>query len=351
MASRYFVEEAVLEHCRDEIKALWRTGLRGFSGATAADTKIELGYRANPAGRGVILLLRVWDEKRIVGVQGVYPRTMHLGPTLIRGANLADFAVAPEHRTLGPALMLMKRAITQTAAPIDLLYGMPNAKSAAVCTRAGLKRVGSIQRHAKPLRSRKLLARHMPAAIAGVLAPWANIALRLMNAWRRLQDGHRLVCRVASFDDPALDAIWAQRSSDLLLSERSAAMLRWRYAATGRDAWQVSIASTGVGAPVGYVVWRVEGVVISVGDFFCIEPRAQTAALLLAFSAQACAQGAEVVSLCYFGVAEVSIGLHRAGFAVRGEDALLFVGHATPVMATVDLATRWYITAFDNDAD
>jgi hypothetical protein len=350
MASRYFVEEAMLEHCHDETKALWSTNLRSFTPA-AVDAKLELGYRTNPAGQGVILVLRVHGETSIVGVQGVHPRTMHLGPTLIRAANLADFAVAPEHRTLGPALTLMKYAITQTAAPFDLLYGLPNAKSAAVCIRAGLKRVGSIQRHAKPLRSRKLMARHMPTPLAGALAPWADLGLRLMDAWRSQTDGTRLVCRVASFDDSRLDTLWAGRRGDLLLSERSSAMLRWRYATAGRGPWQISIASAPDNTPVGYVVWRLEDGTASVGDFFCVEPRTQTTALVLAFAAQARTQGADVVSLLFFGTSEVSTGLRRAGFAVRGENALVYVGHASRALAAVDPERHWYSTGFDNDAD
>ena len=350
MASRYFVEEAALEHFHDETKALWSSNLLSFTPA-AVDAKLDLGYRTNPAGQGVILVLRVHDEKSIVGVQGVHPRTMHLGPTLIRAANLADFAVAPEHRTLGPALMLIKHAITQTSASFDLLYGLPNAKSAAVCNRAGLKRVGSTQRHAKPLRSRKILARHVPARLAGALAPWADLGLRLIDACRSRADRTRLVCRTTSFDDPHLDAIWAGRRSDLLLSERSSAMLRWRYATAGRDHWQISIAFAPNKTPVGYVVWRLKDGMAAIGDFFCAEPSTQTAALLLAFAAQARGQGADVVSLLFFGIAEVSASLRRAGFAVRGENALVYIGHTSSALAAVDPATRWYSTGFDNDAD
>jgi hypothetical protein len=350
MSSRYFVEVPALEQCREETRSLWLHNLASCT-EMAATTKLDLGYLANPASRGSIALLRTVPEAEIVGVQGLHPRVFHLGPTRISAANLADFAVSTSHRSLGPALMLMRHAMASAAARFDLVYGLPNAKSAAVCRRAGLRSVGTIQRFAKPLRSRSLLARRIHPGLAAVLAPLVDIGLQLRDAWRQRAGNHPLSCREASFDDPAIDAIWARRSNDLLLSERSASMLRWRYGLPGRGDWRITIAEAPDKTPVGYVVWQLQGGLASASDFFSTAPHAQTAALMSAFGTHARQQGADVVSVLFFGLGAVSEALRQADFSVRGQDALVFVGHASPDIAAVDPATRWYTTGFDNDAD
>jgi hypothetical protein len=91
--------------------------------------------------------------------------------------------------------------------------------------------------------------------------------------------------------------------------------------------------------------------VASVSDFFSVKPRVQTRTLMLAFTALARAQGAQVVSVQFFGNVEVTAGLRQAGFLERGEEARVFIGHTTSAMAAIAPTTGWYMTAFDNDAD
>jgi hypothetical protein len=349
MSSRYAVDVPPLEACRAETQSLWVLNLASCT-ATAAATKLDLGYLANPAGTGSIVLLRTVPEAEVIGVQGLHPRVLHLGASRIQAANLADFAVSASHRSLGPALMLMKRAMASAAASFDLVYGLPNAKSAAVCRRAGLRSLGTVQRHAKPLRSRSLLARRLHPGLAAVLAPFADIGLQLRDAWRR-RTVRALRCRDVAFDDPAMDALWAQRDGSLLLSERSAAMLHWRYGRHGRGEWRVTLAEAPDNTPVGYIVWQLRDGVAFASDFFSPVPQEQTAALMLAFGAHARDQGAHVVTTLFFGMGAVSAALQRAGFTVRGQDRLVFIGHAQAELAAVDPGTRWYTTGFDNDAD
>jgi len=350
MSSRYFVEAAALEKYRVETQTLWLDNLASCT-EIAASTKLDLGYLANPAGIGSILLLRTEAQSEIVGVQGLHPRVLHFGAARFGAANLADFAVAAAHRSLGPALMLMRQATAAAAASFDLVYGLPNAKSAAVCRRAGLRLVGTIQRHVKPLRSRNLMARHMPPRLAAGLAPWADIGLQLRDSWQRLVGTSRLSCRDGALDDPAIDAIWARRDRGLLLSDRSAALLKWRYGLPGRGVWQVTIAQDAAGTPIGYVVWQLKDGVAFASDFFCTAPAKDTTALMLAFGRHVRRRDAHVVSVLFFGLDAVAVALRRAGFTVRGQNASVFVGHASPTLAGLDPGTCWYTTGFDNDAD
>jgi hypothetical protein len=347
MASAYTVEDADPVACAEQIQALWVQNLAGHS-AESARAKLALGYVDNPAGPGAVLLLRADGEPPAVGVQGLHPRTFHHGERRVRAAGLADFAVDAGHRSLGPALMLMRSGVQRAGERFDMTYGLPNAKAAPVCQRAGLKRIGAMRRHAKPLRSRAQLAQRLPAGLAGVLAPLADLALRAADLVRAVRQPSRLRFREARWDDPAIDALWARRDPQRLWSERSATLLRWRFGEPARGDWRIGIATDRDGQPQGHVTWRLIDGFAEVGDFFAPDPGRTTLPLLSAFTRAARRAGAASISLGFFGSPQVERQLAQAGFRVRPQTAPVFVA---PGGAAPESPDSWHLTAFDNDAD
>jgi hypothetical protein len=233
----------------------------------------------------------------------------------------------------------------------DLVYGLPNVRAAAVCRRGGLHQLGASQRYVKVLRWLHLLARYMPAGAAALLCTLAEPGRRLYEGVRRLANRPVLHSRVAAWDDPAIDAIWARRPRDLLLSERSASMLAWRFAdATGKP-WRLCIASDSDGVPQGYVVWRLQDRVAEVGDVFAAMPTRHLTPLLLSFFRMASAEEAASVSMEFTGPSHLVACLRRAGMTHRGDPSPVFAVPPREGATLVVNADRWYLTRFDNDAD
>lgn len=348
MAISYHIQEADLSASAAAIRELWVANLVGHDERSAA-AKLRLGYAENPAGRGTALLLYPDDGARPAGVQGLHPRRFHLGERSLRAVGLADYAVDAAHRSLGPALMLMRHGTQLAGERCDLTYGLPNQKAAAVLARAGLKRLGTVQRYAKPLRSQQLLAQRMPPALARLLAPLVDSGMRLLDLWRSMVTRPALQCREAGWSDVALDALWAKRPAALLLSERSGEMLRWRFGTPERGQWRLCLALDGDGRVRGHVAWRLTDGFAEIGDFFSDDPDRLTAPLLLAFTRQARRAGASSISALFFGREAVARGLQAAGMSLRPQQAPLFTLPASdPALADPD---RWYLTSFDNDAD
>ncbi len=348
MAIPYHTREADLPASAATICRLWVGSLVGHSESSAAD-KLRLGYEDNAAGQGTVLLLYPGTESEPCGVQGLHPRVFHLGARRITAAGLADFAVESAHRSLGPALMLMRDGVRLARDRFDLLYGLPNQKAAAVLARAGLKKLGMVQRFAKPLRSRAKLAARLPPFLAGLLAPCVDFALRAQDQLRRIGASPRLVCEATGWSDPTLDDLWARRPASLLLSERSSAMLRWRLGAPERGAWRVCLARDRAGAVRGYVAWRIKDGFAEVGDFFSDVPEQLTAPLMLAFTPIAREAGAHSVSVTFFGCEPVARALVRGGMTPRPQQAPLFVlPDSDPAFGD---PRCWYLTGFDNDED
>jgi hypothetical protein len=348
MSAGYIATEVNLEAASPGIGKLWSANLDGLD-ASVVDAKLQLGYLHNPAGPGAAILLKLQGQVDPVGVICLQARSAMFGGQRIGIATLSDFAVDKAHRTLGPALMLMRHAVAIARERFEFIVGLPNQKSAAVCRRAGLQCIGTMDRYAKVLASRPYIALHVPNPLVGVLAPLADIALAAADRVRGALIRPALRLSPTTFDDPAIDTIWARVPTDLVLSDRSGAMVRWRYGLAGRGGWQICTARGLDGAPLGFVVWRLQRGTAEVGDFFSLDPARLTKPLMHAFSLHAHRQGATSVGLRFFGSDAAVAGLRGAGYKVRLQDRQVFT-NAHDIQG-VALKDRWYLTAFDNDAN
>ena len=254
----------------------------------------------------------------------------------------------PAHRSLGPALTLMRAGLGAAQEHrLDFVYGFPNPKSAAVCVRAGMQRAGGTTRYGKLLRTRFLLRAHRHGAWLSRWARPVDALLQLIEAARGLRHARGLRWSDATADDPRIDAIWQQRGPRWLLSERSAHVLKWRYAPEGFPGWRVSVAEDEQGCPLGYVAWACRDDVVLVSDFFCSRPERDTCRLLIGFTRHVRHAPASAVSLEFHGSPEVAKQLRRAGFFARPGVEPLYLA---PTQAPVDART-WYVTGFDRDGD
>ncbi len=348
MAIKYSTEEADLTHAAPVIQDLWARNLIGHD-QRSAESKLSRGYVNNPAGRGSVVLLLGDAPSATHGAQGLHPRRFQIGPRAVRAIGLADYVVDVEHRTLGPALMLLRRSDRIGADRFDLTYGLPNEKAEPVFSRAGMKCLGALLRFAKPLGTHERLKRYMPGAVARSIAPVVDRALGVGDMVRGAGAEVRLECTPAVWDDPLFDELWQRRPAALLLAERSGAMLRWRFGTDGHTPWRVCAARDRRGHVMGYVVWRHTGVFATVGDFFTSAPETLTTPLMLAFSQFARRAGMQVISVDFFGWSAVLEQLRHAGMVQRPNRLSVFVGSQTA--AEFQSPECWYLTDFDNDAD
>ena len=82
-----------------------------------------------------------------------FPRPFRLGHRLLQGGLLANLMVAKEHRTLWPALKLVRRMVgdTKASGEVDFLYGDPNEGALAILKAVGFRPAGALRRFVLPL--------------------------------------------------------------------------------------------------------------------------------------------------------------------------------------------------------
>jgi hypothetical protein len=333
-----------------EVLALWKRNLPSMAHIDAA-AKLRSGYLENPAGGGVGIALKTGDSDDLVGAIFLHRRRMHYGNNRINAASLADFAVDIAYRTLGPALMLMKAVTALARSRVDLLYSFPNASSAPVCRRAGLRHLGTQIAYARILDDRHPRVQRRLGLLRPLSRPWLGLGLRLAEYLRSWVLRPHMRCEPCSFDHPSIDEVWARRPAQLLLGERSAAMLRWRFGQAVGDDWKCCLALSAEGQTLGVLVWQLHHGTARIGDFFSVSPTAHTASMLNAFCRLAREAGAHSVTLQFFGASDVARQIANAGLRALGGSLAVMVDKLPIDAPELADAEHWYLTEFDNDAD
>lgn len=236
---------------REDLCRIWSENLT-LEG-TPAD-KFRWLYEDAPYLPERVFLLRARDAgsgaERAVGTNAINVRRFQIAPNREALVGVcSDLAVDRAHRSLLPALQLVKSSTTYSAATFDMTYGFPNKKARSVVVRAGFKVLGEMRRHVRVLRhasyAKRLKERpNLPPAVAwaidksdgtiameaaGKAIDVARLAMRPRGVARAFSGYELRWAAPGSFDDH-FDALWERARSEYdIVGERTSRFLRWRY--------------------------------------------------------------------------------------------------------------------------
>lgn len=341
---RYSVKAATLEQHAEDVVSLWETAL--YPGE-AGQRKIRWMYASSPAGAGLLFLLDA-DGSGPVGVTGIGQRTFMLGDETVRAGIMADFTVAPEHRSLMPALKLLRASVAQSVERFDFLYSLPNERAEAVFIRAGYRKRGEMIRYARPTRSARFLESRTAGLWARIAAPLVDAALLARDLARRRRVPARFRYGARSDFNASFDSLWARRlPGAALISVRSRETLAWRFLDKDPSPdWRVTTVHDESSNELrAYAVWGAQAGAAQIADFLWSDDSAG-AALLEQVTWEARSAACSSVSLEFFGSADVTALLKAAGFWPR-ETSPVYHVPAKPDLAQFD--GDWYLTTFDRD--
>ncbi len=225
-APQYIVSNGDPLRDRDTVLSIWWGNL-GQTDRIAA--KYDWCYLDSPFPAPVIKLLRDVPGNAWVGSCCAGKRRMIRGEQVLTAGVMADLAVVPAHRTLGPAMMLQQAIVTEAREQLDLLYGFPNTHAVAVFKRSGYTRVTDLVRLVHVLRSAHYLRRHLPGWVATPLGAVVDLGLRAQEALRRLF-GQRVRTSWSTRADERMDTLWRDAPrGEVMLTVRNTEYLRWRF--------------------------------------------------------------------------------------------------------------------------
>jgi hypothetical protein len=251
---------------RDAVLSIWRGNLGDDA---RMPRKYAWFYEQADAGPPLLELLTA--DGREVGTCSAGRRRMLRDGQPLRAGVMVDLAVMPEHRTLGPAMMLQQSLAQAARGQLDLLYAFPNPKAAPVFKRIGYRPLGDLVRYVRVLRHGPYLARRMPR----VLAYAAGIAV---DAWTRARDALRhagtapLRATWSDRVDPRVQQLWEDSTKpDGIVGARDAAHLRWRFDASPEGGFRhLLVRDASSDALVAWFAVRANGATLHVHDYWSL---------------------------------------------------------------------------------
>jgi hypothetical protein len=285
-------------------------------------------YRDNPAGPAWSWEVLDGAAARAVGVASVFPRMMWVGGALQRCGQVGDFAVAPTHRTLGPAVALQRATLGLVDdGLVALCYDCPpHDAGLSTFRRLGLDVTRRTVRHARLLRTDRQVTRRLGRGPhAALVSAVANAALAASRRRPRPPRGVELAGFAGPFGEEftALDRRLVPAG---IASRRSADDLNWRYRADPLHRYEVITARRG-GELLGFTVFTAAGGDAQVVDLFG-DVDDLAVSLLDAVAQRAAASGTETLQLIAAeGDAALGPRLGSAGFRPRSSGPSV-VAHA-----------------------
>lgn len=200
------------------------------------DDVVELGARydalhASPHGPPVLRFVEHVASGTIVGVAALAPRRMRMAGREPGAAVISHVAVHRDHRSLGPAVMLLEALLAEARGRFDLVYGIPNSHEGAVSAlrRVGLRPARRMRRMVRVLRHGVYFERRAPRWVAHPAA-WVLDALQSLRDRALALPGPRLRSRWVDTCQDGMERLWQRsRPGPSLVSVRDATMLRWRF--------------------------------------------------------------------------------------------------------------------------
>ena len=223
----YQVVRANIEQDKDIILNFWRE-----NHPKPLDAKFRWMYENNPAGRPIVWLLRHVESGDCVGMVALFPRRMTTKEGLIRAGVIGDLLVNQKHRTLGPAVKLLRSTLTALHdGDVDLIYTFPNKAADGVAKVAGYRHLGKLLRLVKVLRTTQYLHDFgLPWLLARLLSLPIDFVLKVASIEIWKSRNNKVACRETQVVDASFQLLWEESSTSFEISgERTEGYVSWKF--------------------------------------------------------------------------------------------------------------------------
>jgi hypothetical protein len=347
----YSVRQSEALPVAETLTGLWRRNLH-IPPRIDLTARLRWYYVDAPEGPGRVMLLvaTTADGEAVVGCEGIGVRRFAVAgqPGPVRAALLGDLAVDRAHRTLMPALNLV-RAGRAAARELPLHYGFPNAAAAPLFERAGYRKLGTVTRWVRVLRHaryvKRVLANRTLARASGALLDAARLAEAAVAA---VSSSPLRLERLADVDD-RVDRLWdAAHRQWGVIAWRGAAFLRWRFLREPASRCEiVCLCEPRTRELRAYAVLEPDDDVTHIRDFLGVSAR-DVARLLDEVALRLYRRGAAAMSVSFLGAPRVEALLRSRHFMASPAERVVFADAAPGV--TIPAAERWYLTDADEDS-
>jgi hypothetical protein len=188
-------------------------------------------YLNSPHGQARVWLSTLGANGPIIGAAAAFPRKMRIGGLPRAGCVLGDFFIAPQFRTIGPALQLQRACLdAMDLLSLQFFYDFPAATMLPIYKRLSIEPSARMVRLAKPLRADRKLREFVkqPLVVRSLSGP-INRAMELRDFLRIHNSGCTIAPHTSSCGEEFTALAQAASMKYGICTERSAEHLNWRY--------------------------------------------------------------------------------------------------------------------------
>lgn len=314
------------------------------------EARFDWVYRQNPHGRGRLWVATDPTIGEVVGIAGAFPRRMSVFGREELAWLLGDFCVSDAYRSVGPALALQRACLAEVGAgAIPFCYDFPSSGMMAVYRRLGITPLAHLVRLSMVLRVdtrlRELVA---SPAFSKPLSAIANLFLAPRRARRRSARGLEVSLHAAPLGQEFTELNRQIANQKVVMVERSAEYLSWRYLANPVHRYEVMTARQ-AGRLVGYAVFRQDDRTLTLVDLFTDPREATITDLVRGAVAVAWQRGLEAVDISLLESSAWVNCLKELGFKQR-ETVPVVVYAAQEARTQVGNEMSWFLSDGDRDS-
>lgn len=347
----YSTLPADLTKHKELLISLWQNNLKDVS-----PERFSWIYENNPNGQPKVFLLLHEESQAVVGAISLFPRPFVYQGKTVKSYICGDMVVESQHRSLGPALILLKAAIKHCDQEDPcILISLPNEKSKPVALRVGYKILGEYCEFVKVMKTRRYLLRYLkPQALAALFAWPIDVFLHcrhdiFINAIKSRKYKYEIFEQFDSRFNYLLNNL---KSNYDLVGLRNIDYLNWRLVLNPYGKCKIfSIFNKTDKNMYGYIAYRYHSLRANIIDIVFAGGDKGFHILLFLFSGFMMNNGADSISISLAGNDNIKLNMNSLGYYKRSIKNKVVIYSSFDQANIVDIVnnSNWYITKTDND--
>lgn len=223
----YVIVKSDIRKDKDAIIRFWNE-----NNAKSLDKKFQWMYLSNPDGLASTWLIKKQETSDIIGMASIFPRKFCYDNRTYNAGIQGDFFIHKDHRSFGPALMLIRTVIKYFKnSDIDFLYAFPNRKAEPIFRRAGYESLGTLRKYTRLFDIKDLLAAktNLPNPLLRIISPISNQLLKLIYPDTWILNFNLYDVKITNTIDFDIDFLLKIYHDNCFTVHKTTRYLKWKY--------------------------------------------------------------------------------------------------------------------------
>lgn len=315
------------------------------------EDRIDWFYQDNDYGMPITWLIKSANSKDSLGCASVFRRNFIVNGQSVPGGVNCDFLIHPMHRTLGPAVQLLRKLVSEYKKfGIRFLMAYPSKPALPAFKRCGFKEIGGIRRWSKVLLTRKYFeSYHGNKKFLTKISPIVDFFLSISSydVWNRV-----FKVRKITFRNTKIESVMDLPESKIVpsgcIGQRSAQYIRWRYSIPRLHKYEICMIVFNEKI-CGYICCYVDDNMLYVEDLYIYSRTVKSVDVVSAIVGMARSKKVTSINFGFLGGVHNKDILKKMGFRKREKRSVLIHTYDKSLFEELKDQQNWSLMEGDVD--